>query len=116
MKIINISDVEKNKINMSGSENVLKQIPISSIDGTPNFSMRVFTVEPNGYTPYHKHDYEQLNYVIEGEGVLIDENGNEKPLIKGDFALVLPNEMHRYKNISIDKPFVFICAVPKQFE
>lgn len=116
MKIINITDVEKNKVNMNGSENVLKQIPISKNDGTPNFSLRVFTVEPNGFTPFHKHDYEQLNYIIEGEGVLLNENGEEKPLKKGDFALVLPNEMHQYKNVSADKPFVFICGVPKQFE
>jgi len=116
MKIINISEVEKNKVAMSGAENVSKQIPISSKDGTPNFSLRVFTVEPNGFTPFHKHDYEQLNYIIEGEGVLVNENGEEKPLRKGDFALVLPNEMHQYKNKANDKPFVFICGVPKQFE
>lgn len=116
MKVINITDVEKNKVNMNGSENVFKQIPISRNDGTPNISLRVFTVEPNGFTPLHKHDYEQLNYIIEGEGVLLNENGEEKPLRKGDFALVLPNEMHQYKNMSQDKPLVFICGVPKQFE
>lgn len=116
MKIINITDVEKNNVNMNGAENVLKQIPISRNDGTPNISFRVFTVEPNGFTPFHKHDYEQLNYIIEGEGVLLNESGEEKPLKKGDFALVLPNEMHQYKNISQDKSLVFICGVPKQFE
>lgn len=116
MKIVNISDVEKNRVTMSGSENVLKQIPISSKDGTPNFSLRVFTVEPNGFTPFHNHVYEQLNYIIEGEGALINESGEEKPLKKGDFALVLPNEMHQYKNLSENKPFIFICGVPKQFE
>jgi len=116
MKIINITEVKKNKVNMNGAENVLKQIPISRNDGTPNISLRVFTVEPNGFTPFHKHDYEQLNYIIEGEGVLLNENGEEKALKTGDFALVLPNEMHQYKNISKDKPLVFICGVPKQFE
>jgi quercetin dioxygenase-like cupin family protein len=116
MKVINISEVKKNVVTMQGAQNVLKQIPISKDDGTPNLSLRVFTVEPKGYTPFHNHSYEQLNYIIEGEGFLIDSNGNEKPLRKGDFALVLPNEMHQYKNSSDINPFVFICGVPKEFE
>lgn len=116
MKVINLSGVKKNVVTMEGSKNVMKQIPISRTDGTPNLSLRVFTVEPDGYTPYHKHDYEQLNYIIEGNGILINEKGEEQPLNKGDFALVLPNEMHQYKNLSKDEPLVFICGVPKEFE
>lgn len=116
MKVININDVQQKAVAMDGAKNVLKQIPIASADGTPNMSLRVFTVEPDGHTPYHNHGYEQLNYIIDGEGVIINEQGEEKPLKKGDFALVLPYEMHQYKNINKDKPFVFICGVPKQFE
>lgn len=116
MKVINISNVEQKKVTMEGAFNVLKQIPISKADGTPNVSMRVFTLEPLGYTPYHNHNYEQLNYIIEGEGILVNEKGEEIPLGVGDFVLVLPNEIHQYKNKSSDKNFVFICCVPKDFE
>ncbi|MEG8945485.1 cupin domain-containing protein [Rosettibacter firmus] len=116
MKVINIKNVESKKVMMDGAFNAYKQIPISKADGTPNFSMRVFTIEPNGYTPYHKHNYEQLNYIIEGEGILINENQDEIPLNEGDFVLVLPNEIHQYKNKSSNKNFVFICCVPKEFE
>lgn len=116
MKVINISEVQKKTVTMDGAQNVQKQIPISKADGTPNLALRVFTVEPDGHTPYHNHNYEQLNYIIEGEGVLINDKGEELPLKEGDFALVLPNEMHQYKNVSKEKPFVFICGVPKEFE
>jgi quercetin dioxygenase-like cupin family protein len=116
MKIVNINDVPKKVVNMEGAKKVLKQIPISKNDGTPNLSLRVFTVEPDGHTPYHQHNYEQLNYVIEGEGVMINANGDATKLMKGDFALVLPNEIHQYKNSSKDKPLIFICGVPKEFE
>ncbi|MBM4172093.1 MAG: cupin domain-containing protein [Ignavibacteria bacterium] len=116
MKVINLSDVTKSTVKMEGAKNVLKQIPIEKADGTPNMSMRVFTVEPLGHTPYHKHEYEQLNYIVEGEGVLINEKGEEKKLAQGDFALVLPNEMHQYKNVSDNRPFIFLCGVPKEFE
>lgn len=116
MKVVNIKDVEKKKVTMEGSLNAFKQIPISKADGTPNFSMRIFTIEPNGYTPYHKHSYEQLNYILEGEGVLINEHGEEIFLRTGDCVLVMPDEMHQYKNKSEDKDFVFICCVPKEYE
>jgi quercetin dioxygenase-like cupin family protein len=57
-----------------------------------------------------------MNYIIEGEGVLVNEKGEENPVKQGDFALVLPNEKHQYRNKSKDKPFVMICGVPKEFE
>ena len=116
MKIISIENSEKNKVNMKGAEKAFKQIPISDADGSPNYSFRVFTLEPGGFTPYHNHNYEHLNYIIEGEGVLKDEKGIERKLKKGDFALVEPNEVHQYKNSSSNEKFVMICAVPKEFE
>ncbi len=116
MKIISLNDVEKRKVNMAGAEKAWKQMPLSTADGVPVFSWRVFTIEPGGYTPFHQHPYEHMNYVIEGEGALMDIEGNERPVKQGDFALVMPNEKHQYRNKSADKPFVMICGVPKQFE
>jgi quercetin dioxygenase-like cupin family protein len=116
MKIIPLQDVEKKEVNMKGAEKAWKQMPLSSADDAPVYSYRVFTIEPGGFTPYHNHPYEHMNYIIEGEGALVDIDGNEKPLKGGDFALVHPDEKHQYRNKSGDKPFVMICGVPKQFE
>jgi quercetin dioxygenase-like cupin family protein len=57
-----------------------------------------------------------LNYIIEGQGALVNEAGEETPLQAGDFALVNPDEKHQYRNLSPDKPFKMICGVPKEFE
>jgi quercetin dioxygenase-like cupin family protein len=57
-----------------------------------------------------------MNFIIEGQGVLVNEAGEEQPLKAGDFALVKPNEKHQYKNSSSDKVFRMICGVPKEFE
>jgi quercetin dioxygenase-like cupin family protein len=92
------------------------QIPISNNDGTPTVSFRVFTIEPGGHTPYHIHAFEHINYIISGNGVLVTETGEERPVKKGDFVLVLPNEKHQYKNKSAAEPFIVICAVPKDHE
>ncbi len=116
MKIINIDNASKVKVEMDGVKNVFKQIPISSADGSPIFSFRVFSIEPNGHTPYHVHPFEHINYVVEGQGCLVKESGEELNLRKGDFALVLPNEKHQYKNSSKNETMVMICAVPKEYE
>jgi quercetin dioxygenase-like cupin family protein len=100
---------------MEGAKGVLKQIPLSKADGVPTFSFRVFTIEPDGHTPFHRHPFEHMNYVISGHGVIVSENG-EHQFIKGDFALVLPDEIHQFKNTSKDENLVIICAVPKEYE
>jgi len=56
-----------------------------------------------------------ITYVIEGEGALVNEAGEETPLKAGDFALVNPDEKHQYRNKG-GKPFKMICGVPKEFE
>jgi len=53
-------------------------------------------------------------YIIEGEGVLVDEAGDKTPLKAEDFALVNPDEKHQYCNKG-DKPFRMICGVLKDF-
>jgi quercetin dioxygenase-like cupin family protein len=57
-----------------------------------------------------------MNYIIEGEGLIIDEHGKERAVRAGDFALVYPDEMHQYRNTSADRAFRMICGVPKEFE
>ena len=54
-------------------------------------------------------------YVIGGEGALVNEAGEETPLKAGDFALVMPDEKHQYRNKG-NKPFKMICGVPREFE
>jgi quercetin dioxygenase-like cupin family protein len=116
MKITNLDSIPKTKVEMEGAQNAIRQTPISRNDGAPSFSVRVFTLEPGGHTPYHRHPFEHLNYCIDGTGAIVDEEGREHPFRKGDFALVLPEEKHRYRNMSADIPLVFICAVPKEYE
>jgi quercetin dioxygenase-like cupin family protein len=116
MKITSLDKVEKTKMNMEGAKDAYKQVPLSKDDGAPTFSFRVFTIEPNGHTPYHAHLFEHMNYVIEGIGAVVQENGEQRLVKKGDFVLVLPDEKHQYRNQSTNEPLVIICAVPKEYE
>jgi len=116
MKITSLNEVEKIKPDMEGATGIYKQVPISKDDGAPMFSFRVFTIEANGHSPYHQHPFEHLNYIIEGHGAIVTESGEEREVKKGDFAMILPDEKHQYKNMSASEPFVMICAVPKEYE
>ena len=116
MKISNLGDVPSMSVDMEGAFNVTKQVPVSREDGAPNFSFRVFTIGPGGHTPWHTHEAEHANYVIQGRGVLVDESGGGREVEAGDFVLVLPNEKHQYRNASSTEPLVMICAVPTEYE
>ena len=100
---------------MEGVKGITKQLVLGSDDDVPNFSFRVFTVEPGGHTPLHNHDVEHLNFIMSGQGALMDDDGHANPLNQVEFAFVPPNETHQFRNTG-DEPFVFICAVPKAYE
>ena len=114
MKITRLENVETSAVDIEGAAGAFRQVPIGRADGAPNFSIRVFTLEPGGHTPHHIHESEHLNYVLSGEGVAM---GGETPreVHQGDFILVSPNELHQYRNTG-DEPFVFMCMVPSKYE
>jgi len=115
MIIRKLADVAAETVEMDGVRGAKKQLVLGDTDGVPAYSVRVFTVEPGGHTPRHAHDSEHLNYVISGTGVLVDPEGEARELAPGDFAYVQPHELHQFRNAG-DEPFVFICAVPKEYE
>ncbi len=116
MKITSLDQIPTVKMEMEGAKDAFKQIPISASDGTPNLSVRVFTINAGGHTPYHAHPFEHLNYIIQGRGALVTGDGIERPVKQGDFVLVLPGEKHQYKNIDRGQALVMMCAVPKEYE
>jgi quercetin dioxygenase-like cupin family protein len=116
MIIKNLDGVEKKPVDMEGAKSVSKQLPIGRAEDTPLMSFRVFTIAPGGNTPHHRHPFEHINYVISGEGALVDEKGIQHPVKQGDFVLVNPDEKHNYRNTGESDDFVMICAVPKEFE
>ena len=116
MKVTSLDKTGKEIPVMEGAAGVYKQVPLSRRDGAPTFCFRVFTLDPGGHTPYHSHQNEHLNYVIEGSGVIVTEIGEELEIKKGDFGLILPNEKHQYRNTSATDSMVIICAVPIEYE
>lgn len=116
MIVRKLADVPATPVGLHGAHDVSKQLVFGSADGVPNFAFRVFTVAPGGHSPLHSHDdIEHVNYVISGQGALVDAEGRLNPLSKGDFAFVAPGDIHQFRNTG-SEPFVFICAVPRSYE
>lgn len=114
MKITNLQKCDSTAVHMDGAKGASRQLPIGKADGAPNFSIRVFTLEPGGHTPHHVHESEHLNYIISGRGEVM-EGDTPRPINTGDFVLVAPQEKHQYRNTS-SEPLIFMCMVPSLFE
>jgi len=104
------TDVEDEIPTEEGVKDTTIRWLISKKDGAENFAMRVFTIQPGGYTPHHKHDWEHEIFMLEGELVLRSGEKRE-PFMPGDFAYIEPNELHQMRNES-EKLGRVICLIP----
>ena len=110
MKIKHNETVPQNPVEMEGAEGCTVRWLLGKSDAAPNFAMRQFEVAPGGHTPKHFHDYEHEVFVMEGQGVVL-EGEREHFLKAGDVILVVPNEVHQFRNTG-ETPFKFLCLVP----
>jgi len=109
MKIAHYTDTEAKEANEGASKIKVRWV-ISKEMGAPHFAMRVFEVEPGGYSPLHSHDWEHEVFILEGDGIVVSQDG-EKKFRPGDAVFVAPNEKHQFKNDG-KKLVKFICVVP----
>lgn len=110
MIVKNYIEIDEKEVNEEGAKNVKIQWLIDE-KIAPSFAMRRFVVGKDGHTPFHKHDWEHEVFVLQGKGAVVDEKGKEHELKPGNFALVLPNEMHQFKNKG-NEDFIFLCMIP----
>jgi len=82
---------------------------ITEKDGARNFAMRVFRLEPGGYTPFHAHAWEHEVFVLEGGGQVMGET-ESLPLEAGAAAYVPAGERHRFQAGATG--LVFLCCIP----
>jgi len=85
---------------------------ITAKDGAPNFSLRVFDVQPGLSTPFHSHEWEHEVFILSGNGTIRTE-GKETPFIAGDSVFIAPNETHCFVAES-SAPLRFICVIPSK--
>jgi len=109
MKIAHYTDTEAKAANEGASKIKVRWV-ISKEMGAPNFALRVFEVEPGGFSPLHSHNWEHEVFILECDGIVVSQDG-EKRFKPGDAVFVAPNEKHQFKNDG-KKVVKFICVVP----
>lgn len=114
MQIRHPEQLEAQEMNMSGASGVTMKLLHGRDHGVPNFAMRQFTVQPDGHTPLHEHNYEHEVLVLSGEGEVTGAQGDQ-PIKAGDTLYIEPNETHQFRNNGT-QPLQFICLVPIQFD
>jgi quercetin dioxygenase-like cupin family protein len=112
MKLTNYKNVILEDVTMDGAKGTKIRWLISQKDGAPNFATRLFEVDSEGFTPYHSHSWEHENFILEGFGSLVTEDG-DKPFQKGDVIYVPPFMKHSYKNTG-DVTLKFLCIIPNE--
>ncbi len=113
MKILNHKDVELKEAG-EGTSKLRVRWLITGETGAPNFAMRLFEMEPEGYSPLHEHPWEHEVFVLEGEGIVVGRRGRSS-FKAGDVIFVPPNEKHQFRNSS-RKNVRFLCIVPLKRE
>lgn len=111
MKVIPFQSVKEEQAEQ-GAHKVTVRWLITKEDGADNFAMRHFTIAPQGYTPYHNHDWEHEVFILEGSGVVrIGDQSRE--LEQGTVIFIPQNIKHQFNNSSA-QPLRFICMIPNQ--
>ncbi len=110
LKHVHYTDVELEEPKEEGIKDIKVRWLISKKDGAKNFAMRLFEVEPGGYSPYHQHDWEHEVFILEGSGIAKDDK-HEEPFKQGDVFFIPPMEWHQLINTG-EKTLKFLCLIP----
>lgn len=94
------------------AKNSMMKALVGEHEGWDSHVFRVVEVKANGYTPKHQHAWPHINYVLEGQGIIMID-GIETLVKPGHYAFIPGNTIHQFKNNS-DQVFKFICIVPKE--
>lgn len=111
MITVSDGDVESSPVSMDGAKDVEMKVLIGPDAGSQKMTMRLFSIQPGGHTPYHTHGYEHLVRVESGKGVVTDAEGRKHELSVGQSVFVAPNEKHQFSN-PFEHAFQFTCTIP----
>lgn len=111
MIIRHYTEVKLHEAEAGASKATLREL-ISTREGAPNFTMRLFELEPGGTTPFHSHPWEHEVFVLDGVGAVGTSEG-PRPIRAGDSIFIPGDEQHQMQS-SGDVPLRFICVIPLQ--
>ena len=109
-KCVHFSQVKLENMAGPGVKGVGLRRLITNDDGAPNFAMRLFELQPKGYSPLHTHNWEHEVYILEGDCRVICED-QEMKITAGYVVFIPPNAKHQFTNIG-KSTLKFLCLIP----
>ncbi len=109
MKVFSYTEVSEERAE-EGAKGLTVRWVIDEKTGADNFFMRLFDMQPGGWSPLHKHPWEHEVYILDGEGVVSDGK-IERPIKRGHVIYIPPGETHQLKN-SGTVSLRFLCLIP----
>ena len=109
MKVFHYEDVGA-KDAEKGTSKLRVRWLITKEMGAENFAMRLFEMEPGGYSPLHSHSWEHEVFILEGEGTVFGA-GEERKFKANNVIFIPPNEKHQFKNTG-ETTLKFLCLIP----
>jgi len=110
MKIAHFSKIPAKKFESESVKGVIGRVAIGKEDGATTFCMRIFQLEPGGYTPMHKHDWEHEIFIHEGVGEVL-QGDDWVQVGPGTVVFIPPGEKHQIKNAG-KSTLTFVCLIP----
>ncbi|MGB9959385.1 MAG: cupin domain-containing protein [Candidatus Bathyarchaeales archaeon] len=107
--MVHYSEVEAKDADEGASKLKVRWL-ITKEMGAENFAMRLFEIEPGGYSPFHSHPWEHEVFILEGKGVVIGA-AEERSFKPGDAIFIPPNEKHQFRNNG-SETLKFLCLIP----
>ncbi len=112
MIVANQAEIEAKIVTNPLAKNASIKRLIGEEEGWEDYVMRIIELEAGGNSPRHEHEWEHINYVLEGEGNLMIA-GKDHALTVGSYAYVPAGTLHQFTNTG-EGTFRFICIVPKR--
>ena len=110
MKKTHYTDIEPRQFDNEMVKGVSGRVLIGKTDGAENFCMRLFEVDPGGFSPRHSHEWEHEIFIHAGTGEVFNGSSWE-PVTAGTAVFIPGNQEHQLKNTG-DKPMMFLCLIP----
>ncbi len=105
------NNVEKHFIQRDGFAGASVRYLLVKDDGCPNYAIRLMEFDLNGHTSYHAHEEEHEFYFLEGQGILVDNDGIEHEVKPGDVVYIPQKHKHQIKNTG-NVVLKVICTIP----
>jgi quercetin dioxygenase-like cupin family protein len=103
------ADVEYDPVELA--DGLEKGVLLGDDQGTPNFDLRRFVLDPGARVPRHTNEVEHEQFVLEG-GYVVGIGDETHTVSAGDSLLIPAGVNHWYRN-DTDARGSFLCVVPK---